>query len=367
MLATLGKFNGAARMATTITTSLVPFAIVGGLLYAAFFVKAAAVIASVQPPAIERRDTFFGVAMPTDRVIWAAGSNGKVIRSDDGGQRWVAQQVPNAENLQGIAAWNAEQAVAVGGNGVILHTADAGKTWSEARAPKSEVANKLLNVRAFGNGAGASAASAASAASGSAWAVGEMGALLKTADFGKTWERAVPEKDQAWNDIVFAGTHGIVVGEFGQIMTSDDEGRTWQPAKSGVPSSLMSVAVRDAANAVAVGLSGAIVVTHDGGAQWTVVERQTREHLNNVIWDGTQWLAVGDKGVLLTGDERGTSWRASRVSEGNLGWNTQILRVPAGSQAANQASGQNPSYVLAGAALSRLAGGKHVVFGRPAD
>lgn len=327
-------------MGVTVVTSLIPAVIVGGLLYAAFFVKAAAVVAAVQPPAIERRDRFMGVAMPTDKIVWAVGSNGKVVRSEDGGGNWTAQFVPTPENLQGIAAWDGSQAVAVGNNGVVLRTVDAGKTWKEIQVPKSEVANKLFNVRAYDGGI--------------AWAVGELGAVLRTRDYGQTWERAMPEKDQAWNDISFAGQRGVVVGEFGQTATTSDGGVTWQPVPSGIKSSLMSVALRDADNGVAVGLSGAVLVTHDGGAHWEETERQTREHLNNVIWDGKRWVAVGDKGLLVNGDEAGKSWHATRVSEGNLGWNTQILRSRGGDQA---------SYLLAGASLARLANGKFSILG----
>lgn len=357
MISSLLKFDRPARMVATITTSLVPFLVVGGLLYAAFFVKASAVVASVKPPAIERRDSFLGVALPAPDVIWAAGANGKIVRSDDGGRQWAAQRVPTTENLQGIAAWSGEQAVAVGGDGVVLRTDDAGMTWTAVEAPKSAVANKLLNVRSAGDGI--------------AWAVGEMGALLHSADFGKSWGRALPEKDQAWNDVSFAGAHGIVVGEFGQIMITDDAGKTWRGVKSGVPSSLMSVYLRDGAHAVAVGLSGVVLVSYDGGAQWAAVPPQTREHLNNVHWDGQRWLVVGDKGVLLTADAAATSWNVGRVSEGNLGWNTQILPVAAnGAAKATAATPEPRSYLLAGASLSRLSGvpgGQHVVFGRNAD
>lgn len=345
MLPSLESFESQARVGVTIATSLIPIAVIGALLYAAFFVKATAEVSSVKPPEIERRDRFLGVAMPGDHVIWAAGSNGKVVRSNDAGKTWTAQTSNTEENLQGIAAWDINQAVAVGGNGVLIQTDDAGNTWREIQVPKSEVANKLLSVRAYGNG--------------KAWVVGELGAVLKTADFGSTWERALPEKDQAWNDVSFFGNHGVLVGEFGQTMKSTDGGATWQSANSGIQSSLMSVYLRDESNGVAVGLSGVILVTHDGGRQWTAVERQTREHLNNVIWDGVQWVAVGDKGVIVTGDAEGRIWKASRVSEGNLGWNTQILRVP-GSKNAND-------YVLAGASLAHLTSGRLTAYGHSAD
>ncbi|WP_240327716.1 YCF48-related protein [Dechloromonas sp. HYN0024] len=339
------KFEKETRVGVTVATSLIPVAVIGALLYAAFFVKATAEVSSVKPPEIERRDRFLGVAMPAENVIWAAGSNGKVVRSDDMGKTWTAQTIPTAENLQGIAAWDSNRAVAVGGNGVLIQTDDAGQTWNEVQVPKSEVANKLLSVRAYDNGKG--------------WAVGELGAVLQTVDFGHTWKRALPEKDQAWNDISFVGNYGLLVGEFGQAMKTTDGGATWQSSTSGVRSSLMSVYLRDQSNGVAVGLSGVILVTHDGGKQWFMAERQTLEHLNNVIWDGAQWVAVGDKGVIVTGDAEGRFWKAGRVSEGNLGWNTQVLRMPAAGKANN--------YILAGASLAHLTPDHLTVFGRSAD
>lgn len=345
MLKSLGKFEGQMRIVITVATSIIPFAIVGGLLYAALFVKAEAMVASVKPPAIERRDRFLGVAMPDDKVIWAVGSNGKIIRSNNGGEKWEAQVSPTSENLQGLAAWNDEQAVAVGGGGVVIRTVDAGKTWTEVAVPKSDVANKLLNVRA--------------AEGGTAWAVGEMGAVLKSADGGQHWERALPEKDQAWNDIAFVGDHGVLVGEFGQVMKTEDGGKNWKAVSSGVKSSLMSVYLRDRLNGVAVGLSGVILVTHDGGGQWKEMERQTREHLNGVTWDGTQWQVVGDKGVIVSGDGAGLKWKAGRVSEGNLGWNTQIL--------ADKGEAAGKGYILAGASLARLQNGNFTVFGHSAE
>ena len=345
MIATLGKYEKSARMVVTAITSLIPIAIVGGLLYAAFFVKAVGGVSSVQPPPIERRDKFLGVAMPTEETIWAVGGNGKIIRSEDGGVKWTVQAAPTIENLQGIAAWDVDRAVTVGGGGIVMQTSDGGKRWTGIQVPKSEVVNKLLNVHAYADGV--------------AWAVGEMGAVIKTSDYGQTWVRVIPEKDQAWNDISFVDKHGILVGEFGQIMTTEDGGATWQSVKSGTKSSLMSVCLRDPLNGVAVGLSGVVLTTHDGGQQWSVSAHQTLEHLNSVTWDGASWVAVGDKGVIVTGSDDGANWKVSRVSEGNLGWNTQILPI--------HFDGKTKGYILAGASLSHLEDGKFSVFGRAAD
>jgi hypothetical protein len=62
--------SGIAKL-MNLLTSLLPIAIIGGLLYAGFFVKASAVINKVEPKAVERRDNFFSVIAPSDQIAWA--------------------------------------------------------------------------------------------------------------------------------------------------------------------------------------------------------------------------------------------------------------------------------------------------------
>jgi len=330
--------------ALSLLTSIAPLLIIGALLYAAFFIKADAIVGSVEPPPLERRDQFLGVAILSDQVFWAVGSNGKIVRSDNAGGNWVAQKSPTSQNLQSIAAWSPDIAVAGGNEGIMIRTEDAGRRWVFVDVPLSEVANKILRVRAYPDGTG--------------WAVGEYGTLLKTIDQGAHWHRALPEKDQAWNDVAVSGTHAWLVGEFGQAMRSEDAGASWQAADTGVESSLMAVAFRDASHGVAVGLSGTVISSDDGGITWIVQPPQTREHLNDVIWDGHRWMAVGDKGVVVYGDEAAQQWRASRLAEGNLAWHTQIQQLPSDHEAGAG------DYLLAGAHLARFSQNSLRVFGR---
>src|ERR1019366_9754302 len=107
--------------------SILPFLIIGGLLYSALFVKPNIVASSVRPPAIARGDYLYGIALPKPNVMWAAGSNGKVWRSADSGLSWAIQATPTDENLQDVAAWDEMRAVAVGNQGVTIRTDDGGK------------------------------------------------------------------------------------------------------------------------------------------------------------------------------------------------------------------------------------------------
>ncbi|AYH45510.1 YCF48-related protein [Azoarcus sp. DN11] len=335
MLRRLRKYGGGARGAVTLMTSSAPLVIVGGLLYAGLFVKAEAVVQKVEPPAIERRDSFYAVAVPDERVVWAAGSGGKIVRSEDGGRSWTRQVSGTDVNLQGIAAWDDQAAVAVGNDGVIVVTNDAGATWTRAGIPASSNPNKLFRVRI---------------ANGAAWAVGEFGALLRSDDRGVTWARVLPEKDRAWNDIAFVGDAGWVVGEFGALMRSSDGGATWSHVEMPNKVSLMSVAFRDERNGVAVGLAGTLLVTADGGESWRQVPALTREHFYSVVWDEVRWLAVGDKGVMASAEADAAQWQLGRVAEGDVSWRTQVAR--AGSR-----------YFLAGSNLAVLDDGALSVAG----
>ena len=336
MLHQLKRFGSGARAAVNVVTSTLPIAIIGGLLYAGFFVKAEAVINKVEPKAVERRDNFFSVTAPSEQIAWAAGTGGKIVRSDDGGKTWHRQVAPTYENLQGIAAWDAQHAVVAGNHGVILYTADGGSSWKAGQVPKSDNPNKLFRVHIF---------------DGVAWAVGEFGSLLRSEDKGVTWTRAMEEKDRAWNDIYFRGQNGWLVGEFGTVMRTTDGGVTWTENELENKVSLMGVDFRDDQNGVAVGLTGTLLVTSDGGASWREVPRLTREHLLDIAWDENRWVAVGDKGVMVTSDAAAAEWKLGRISEGDVSWRTQIAR------AGNR-------YYVSGANLGVLEGGKLTIVGR---
>jgi len=271
------------------------------------------------PSVVEPRDTLYGVVTVGNKVIWMAGSNGKVVRSEDDGKTWSSQEPGIVENLQDIAAWDESRAVAVGNEGVIIVTQDGGKTWQRIEAPRSEVQNKLNQVQAGPAGKG--------------WAVGLMGAVLGTEDFGKSWVRLVPEEDVGWNGVYFADAqNGWVVGEFGRMKRTRDGGNAWEEVTPLVETSLMSIAFRDSQNGVAVGLEGSILTTSDSGDTWTLVPVEGDvQHLWAVFWHehGQSWVCVGNMGTYVTGDKNAKVWKWNRLSDTELMWHTGMAAASA--------------------------------------
>jgi hypothetical protein len=289
----------------------------GGLLLAAIYTEAFVPKGVTNPKVfdarpIEGRDNYYGVTQIGEQLVWMAGKNGKIIHSEDGGQTWQIQTTGVKNHLQDLDAWDENRAVAVGNGGIVLRSENGGKSWQEVEAPKSEVANKLLRVKVYPGGR--------------AWAVGVLGALLFSTDYGVTWERRLEEKDSAWNDIAFLdGQTGWLVGEFGKIMRTGDGGSTWQEVRTPMESSLMAIAFRTPTEGIIAGLNGTIVQTLDGGQSWReVAESGTTEHLFEVFWSGREWVIVGNKGIIITGNPADNTWVAKRLSETELAWHTSI-------------------------------------------
>ena len=219
-----------------------------------------------------------------------------------------------------------------GSHGTIIVTSDAGKSWSAVKAslgPETSnhvKANKLMRVKTL--------------AGGQAWVVGEGSDFLHSSDFGNTWTQEGVDEDKAWNDIFFLNGKGWLVGEFGRIKVSKDGGASWKDVTSPVQNSLMSVVFKDDNNGVAVGLNGNVIVSHDGGKTWTKTDPVSKEHLLDVIWDGSRWVATGAKGIIVIGDPDAREWRMTRLSADDRAWYTAIIK-------------SNGWYYLAGARFNK--------------
>jgi len=322
----LGAHRTGLQWLGSIGGATVPILIIGGLLYAGFFVKPKAQGVSVERPAIEKRDIFYGVAVPAPDMVWAAGNHGKIVRSGDHGKTWSQQTTNVAMNLQSIAAWDVSRAVAVGDGGTVIVTADGGKTWTKASIPSNAAGAKLLRVRAYPGG--------------QSWAVGEMGLALASSDFGATWRSTTAGEDVTWNDVSFVKDTGWLVGEFGRMQVTRDGGATWKAMDGLVKSSLNGIFFRNDNEGVAIGTEGVLLHTRDGGAKWSALPRMVEQHLFDVLWDGSQWIVVGDKGALLTAPASGDKW-SDRSGPANTAWHTQI-------------AGSNGRYMMAGYGVTPL-------------
>jgi photosystem II stability/assembly factor-like uncharacterized protein len=299
--------------------SILPWAIVGTLLWAGIFVKPTAVIEEVISAPINVRDNIFGVAHVDGDVYLATGNYGKMLITKDGGKTWENQDSTVVEHLMDISAWDDKRAVAVGNAGVTLMTEDGGNTWVSVDSPKSDVANKLLKVHTYPGG--------------EALAVGEMGMIIRSMDYGKTWHQLREENDIFMNDIVKVDANTIfVAAEYGQIFKSIDNGQTWEEIFTDSPNSFAAIDARNPQEIAIVGLAGVVVGTTDAGETWTYVSPEQSgmtEHMMDVQWSekANKWVAIGNKGKWMTWNPDMTDFEAMNISSTDYTSHTEMVVV----------------------------------------
>ena len=228
------------------------------------------------------------------------GSDGTILKSDDGGETWEARPSGTDAALFSVTfSADGQSGWAVGRDGTILKSDDRGETW-EARPSGTGAWLRSVTFSADGQ---------------SGWAVGRDGTILKSDDRGETWE-ARPSGTGAWlRSVTFSadGQSDWAVGSDGTILKSDDGGETWEARPSGTGAQLRSVTFSaDGQSGWAVGRNGTILKSDDGGETWEARPSGTGAQLRSVTFsaDGQSGWAVGDGGTILKSDDGGETWEA---------------------------------------------------------
>jgi photosystem II stability/assembly factor-like uncharacterized protein len=232
---------------------------------------------------------------------WAVGDGGTIFRTDDRGTTWTLQTSTTASALLKIAVVDGQKACAVGEHGVVICTEDGGATWT---------AKKFEDLVFF---------DVAFTDPNHGWAVGEFSTTIRTTDGGKTWSVQTGGKRVVTFDPYFAivfksASDGLVLGLNGIDMQTTDGGNTWKagtlpdqhrsfyaavmapsdgstvyyvggedgrtarvvegkviPTETVTSNSITSVAFSSSFG-LAVGLSGTVMRTEDGGQNWTQLQ-----------------------------------------------------------------------------------------------
>jgi photosystem II stability/assembly factor-like uncharacterized protein len=271
-----------------------------------------------------------GLSAVSERVLWASGTNGTVVRTTDGGDRWEIRPVPGAEHLdfRDIDAFSAGTAYVLSiGNGEasrIYKTTNGGESWTLQLANRDP--KVFLDAMAFWSEDRGIAFSDA---------VDGQFVIFATSNGGRTWERIPADRLPAAlaNEGAYAasGTNVAVAGDdhvwiattASRVLHSADRGKTWTVAQTPLPTSasagIFSIAFRNATHGVVVGgdfqketeaVDNAAVTT-DGGRTWTL-SKGLSGYRSAVAWQpGSQgtWIAAGPRGIDFSMDD-GRSWKA---------------------------------------------------------
>lgn len=100
-----------------------------------FFTAFAAAQSGLRFQSSHTAESLRGVSAVSRKVAWASGTHGTYLRTTNGGETWIAAQVPDATaiDFRGVVAFSADEAFLMssgpGEQSRIYHTADGGQHW----------------------------------------------------------------------------------------------------------------------------------------------------------------------------------------------------------------------------------------------
>jgi photosystem II stability/assembly factor-like uncharacterized protein len=242
---------------------------------------------------------------------WAVGDDGVILHTIDGGQSWERQASGVRASLRGMYFIDSFVGFVVGREnlpfegsaGVILFTNDGGVQWKRVALPDMP---GLHAVHFFNPTMG--------------FVVGETSGacpsgIFSTDDAGKTWKLVAGERHPGWRTAQFSDPqHGILGGDAGQLVKLF-RGELLPVSFPGLKDRTITATRLDGPRGWAVGTSGLVAATHDGGATWSTPKLPMPETLQRQIeWHGLAmhgertWIVGRPGSMVLRSIDRGTTW-----------------------------------------------------------
>jgi photosystem II stability/assembly factor-like uncharacterized protein len=212
-----------------------------------------------QPTATGSSERLFDIDCVTSKTCVAVGEDGFIIRTTNGGASWQMPISPAAFTLFAVACPSTSNCIAVGHKAEAVYSTDGGQNWQQASQPP------LLPFGGRLEGIFCQSESDCLAVSRQ-YPTSSLAYLARTVDGGVTWTAEALEASLGLSDISCT-PNGLckAVGQSGDIFSSEDGGYTWQEVSSSVTGlDLLAVSCLDDGSCFASGDRGAIL----GAALW---------------------------------------------------------------------------------------------------
>jgi photosystem II stability/assembly factor-like uncharacterized protein len=280
------------------------------------------------------------VAQSGGRIGWAAGRSADgyatILCTTNSGAAWTRQGDSNSladAGLECVAAVDAYTAWAAGENAggysAIYLTTNGGASWVRQGTLETVGNYYLAKISACSRDV--------------AWITGADGAILRTADGGKTWQNRSPAGFTNFFQGVTAldADHAWVAGHkqdgYAPILCTTNGGLTWARQSGGAATNIeyiLSIGAADSRLLWAVGFrntsQGMVIISTNGGATWET-QYEALFHANELSIVNTAKVYVAIDSYVTRSVDGGRSW--NQVGTLSTAYATMGICVPDGSNA----------------------------------
>jgi photosystem II stability/assembly factor-like uncharacterized protein len=246
-----------------------------------------------------------GLLVNGSRVLLLWGSDGTILRSEDG-THWAHAVTPGSADLTRAASnERGDVLVAVGSQGTILRSTDAGRNWLSARNKTADT-----DLRAVVNQTGSKT-----------WiAAGTNGRVLRSTDDGKNWSLVDSQLEVSFQTLfVDPQTQLILIGgDEGMVGFSKDAGVSWQITALAMPEPATPVTAfhRLGKLLLATSALGRFLTSEDDARSWDLMQASTKAFFTDCAFDPLRGaiVMIGHNGDVLRSQDIGRSWEGSEIT-----------------------------------------------------
>ncbi|TAJ54485.1 MAG: glycosyl hydrolase [Nevskiaceae bacterium] len=218
---------------------------------------------------------------------WAAGHDGTVLATSDGGETWRLQRTDTQGDrpLFAIHFEDARHGLAVGLFGTAISTDDGGASWQPLAIASGERPDRHLFTLFGGRGR-------------PLFVGAESGVLFRSTDGGRVWQEIQTDNTGSfWAGTALEGQAWLVAGLRGHVYQSLDDGQSWSALDSGTQQSLTAVARLRDGRLLLAGLGGTLLSRAPGGTGFSPQTRADRANLAAIVETAAGTLLLGGGGV----------------------------------------------------------------------
>jgi photosystem II stability/assembly factor-like uncharacterized protein len=246
-----------------------------------------------------------GLLVPGSNVLLVWGSDGSILRSEDGAD-WTHAVTATDADLARIAA-NSDGSVliAVGANGTILRSGDAGRRWQTVQPELTRADLRALAYQPSSN---------------TFIAAGSHGNILRSTDGGQTWTSVDSSLDVQFQALfVDPRTDAILLGgDEGLVGVSTDAGVSFRLLTIPMPEpkTPFTAFYRHDRLLLATSALGRFITSADDAQSWDLLQANTKAFFTDTAFDPKHDALVmtGHNGDVLVSIDAGRNWHTSEIS-----------------------------------------------------